>query len=298
MNDETTHDTNPNAAGPGGHDPHTRFRADLVAFLSGDLDDRAAVGMRDHLAACPACSRELESLRSVWQSLGRIPDEIPSPRLAERFQEMLDSAERLETYRGRAAAAPSAGRADRPGLIDRLGWLIPRHPAVQFALVLAVLLVGGFIGYGLRENGAKVDEMAQLREEVRSVSRLLIVSLLQQQTATERLQGVSWTYKVQDNDPEITVALLQTLNQDPNVNVRLAALDALSRNLDDPGVRGGLVKSLEKQSSPLIQLAIVDVVVKSDIRESGDALRQILRQPGVDKTVKQRIEDALQQFTT
>jgi HEAT repeat protein len=194
--------------------------------------------------------------------------------------------------------APAARPAPHTGLLDRLGWLIPRQPAVQFALVLGVLVVGGFIGYGLRENGAKIDEMAQLREEVRSVSRLLIVSLLQQQTAAERLQGVSWTYKVEDHDPEITGALLQALTADPNVNVRLAALDALSRNLGDPGVRGGLVKAIGKQSSPLIQLAIVDVVVKSDIKESGDALRQILGKPGVDATVRKRIEDALQQLTT
>jgi hypothetical protein len=271
---------------------HERFRNDLVAFLSGDLDDRTAAAVREHLAGCPSCSRELDSLRNVWQNLGRVPDEVPSPRVAERFYEMLNAAGRVEAYRHEPRAHA------RPGLIERLGWLIPRHPAVQFALVLAVLVVGGFIGYSLRENGAKADEMVQLREEVRSVSRLLIVSLLQQQTAAERLQGVSWTYKVQDNDPEITGALLQALSQDPNVNVRLAALDALSRNINDPGVRGGLVRALEKQSSPLIQLAIVDVVVKSDIKESGDALRQILRKPGVDKTVKQRIENALQQLTT
>jgi hypothetical protein len=286
----TTND--PNTAGPDKRDLHVRYRNDLVALLSGDLDDRSAASMKEHLAACPSCRGELESLRNVWQNLGRVPDELPSPRAAERFFEMLNAAERVESYRH--GPRPVA----RPGLLDRLGWLIPRHPAVQFALVLAVLVVGGFVGYGLRENGAKVDEMAQLREEVRSVSRLLIVSLLQQQTATERLQGVSWTYRVDDHDPEITGALLQALGQDPNVNVRLAALDALSRNLGDAGVRGGLVRALEKQSSPLIQLAIVDVMVKSDIRESGDALRQILKKPGVDKTVKQRIEDALQQFTT
>jgi hypothetical protein len=286
-------------------DPHGPFRNDLVAFLTGDLDDRSAAGMRDHLASCPSCSRELDSLRNVWQSLGRVPDEVPSPRAAERFYEMLHAAERVGSYAGRrgrtaadAAGLSAAHPAGRAGLLDRLGWLIPRRPAVQFALVHAVLVVGGFIGYGLRENGAKADEMAQLREEVRSVSRLLIVSLLQQQTATERLQGVSWTYKVADHDPEITGALFQALTGDPNVNVRLAALDALSRNLGDPAVRGALVNALGRQSSPLIQLAIVDVVVKSDIRESGDALRQILKKPGVDTTVRKRIEDALQQFTT
>ena len=277
-------------------DSHDRIRNDLAAFLSGDLDEKTAAGVRDHLGTCPECNREFESLRTVWQSLGRLPDEAPGTALGERFYDALAAYE--AGMRGRPVRPTRLGRPDRPELTDRLGWLIPRHPAVQFALVLAVMIVGGFIGYGLRGNGARNDEMAQLRDEVRSVSRLLIVSLLQQQSAAERLQGVSWSYKVDNSDPEITGALLQTLVQDPNVNVRLAALDALSRNMSQPAVRGGLISALEKQSSPLIQLAIVDMVVQSDMKESGDVLKQILRKPGVNETVKKRIEEALQHLAT
>jgi hypothetical protein len=271
---------------------HEHIRNELAAFLSGNLDDVTAAAVREHLGSCAECSRELDDLRAVWQSLAKVPDELPDERLSGRFYDALAAYE--STLRG------AANRSVRPlpGWIGRLGWLIPRQPAVQFALVLAVLVVGGFIGYALRSNGAQHDELVQLREEVRSVNRLLIVSLLQQQSAAERLQGVSWTYRVDHADPEITGALLQTLSQDPNVNVRLAALDALSRNLDQPAVRGGLVKALENQSSPLIQLAIVDLAVQSDLKESGEVLRQILRKPGVNETVKKRIEDALQHLNT
>ena len=98
-----------------GGDDHAPFRADLVAYLSGDLDERAARSMRDHLASCPSCTRELESLRSVWQSLARVPDEVPSPRLAARFHDMLESAERVESYRARGAEARSGlQRRNRP----------------------------------------------------------------------------------------------------------------------------------------------------------------------------------------
>ncbi len=267
---------------------HDHFSDDLAAYLSGDLDERAAAELRDHLEHCPACSRELGAMRGVWQSLGQVPEETPDPRARARFYDALNAFE--QTLR--------VGRARGPGWIDSLGWMVPRHPALQFALVLAVLVVGGFIGYGLHGNGSRNEEIGELREEVRSVSRLLTVSLLRQQSASERLQGVSWSTRLADSDPEITEALLRTLGHDPNVNVRLAALDALSGNLNRPALRGELMSALEKQSSPLIQMAIVDLLVRSDLKESGDVLKQMLGKPGVDETVRKRIETALQNLNT
>ena len=117
-------------------------------------------------------------------------------------------------------------------------------------------------------------------------------------TLTRGKYELDVTYKVENHDPEITGALLTTLVQDPNVNVRLAALEALSQRVADPSVREGLVQSITRQSSPLIQMAIVDVAVRFGMKESQSVLREIVRQPGVDQTVKKRIEEALQHLTT
>lgn len=277
---------------------HDEIRRSLVAWLSGDLDPKTTAGITEHVEGCDSCRREVESMRSTWNALGEIPEEAPGPEMSERFYDALRAYEDSLAGGGARAAHGTAGRETARGWIGRLGWLLPRHPAVQFALVLAVMIVGGVIGYTLHGNGTRNAEMAQLREEVRSVNRLLIVSLLGQQSAAERLQGVSWTYKVDRSDPEVTGALLQTLGRDPNVNVRLAALDALTRNLDQPSVRDGLVESLGTQTSPMLQMAIVDVVMTSGIEESAGALRRLRDRPGVNDAVKKRIDEALQQFNT
>jgi hypothetical protein len=271
---------------------------ELGAYLANELDARTRAAMKLHLEECPGCRSELASLESIWRTLGRSADELPDARVSERFYATLDALtpERERVAAGYERRAPARGSST--GWIERLGWLIPRQGAVQFAMVLAVLAVGGLIGYSVQGNGSRTEEMAQLREEVRSVSRLLIFSLLQQQSATERLQGVSWSYRVDDRDPEITSALLRTLAEDANVNVRLAALDALSRNLDEPSVRDGLVESLPRQTSPMIQLAILDVVVSSNLRESAGALQELLKKPGINETVKRRLEEAINHLTT
>lgn len=268
----------------------------LVAYLSGNLDERGTASIAEHLGGCDACSRELESMRKVWLSLGNIPDEQPAARMAERFRESLIDYE--ATLRGSHPKGAHIASAPSRGWLD---WISPRHPAVQFALVIILFVVGGVAGglLGFRMGSGDVDAagMVALREEVRSVNRLLIVSLLGQQSASGRLQGVSRSYRLDQSDPEVIDALLQTLNQDPNVNVRLAALDAVSRNINEPEVRDGLLRSLSDQSSPMVQLAVVDLVISRNMKESTEALRELLSKPGTNDVVKKRVEKAIQSLT-
>jgi len=280
-------------------------RDQLVAYLSGNLDEKSTAHVAGHLGGCESCGRELESLRRVWLSLGKVPDEVPHTDLQARFDRTLGALVDPDGAPSPAVETGSAGKTGRRAAPVRTGpktgwldWISPRHPAVQFALVLVLFVVGGVVGglLGYRMGTGSVDTagMVQLREEVRSVNRLLIVSLLQQQSATERLQGVSWSYRVDQADPEVTRALLQTLDQDANVNVRLAALDAVSGSVDQPAVREGLLRSLTDNSSPMVQLAILDVVVHTDMKESAPALKSLLENPAVNKDVKARVEQALE----
>jgi hypothetical protein len=57
--------------------------------------------------------------------------------------------------------------------------------------------------------------------------RELVALTAGQQSASERLRGVSWANQVESSDGQVLAALLDSVNHDPNVNVRLAAADAL-----------------------------------------------------------------------
>src|SRR5262249_2979597 len=72
--------------------------------------------------------------------------------------------------------------------------------------------------------------------------------------------------RIQEPDPQVLDALVHTLRYDSSVDVRLAALDALGRYGKRPEVSRGLVESLENQQSPLVQVALIDVLV--DLHES------------------------------
>jgi len=126
---------------------------------------------------------------------------------------------------------------------------------------------------------------------------MVTISLLKQQSASERLKGMSWSSQVSRPDPEFLSTLMHTLNHDANVDVRLAAVDALSRFAAHPAVKEGLVKSLPKQDSPLVQISLIDLLVQLHERQSINVLRQLINDAGQNEQVRQRAQWGLQKLS-
>ena len=258
----------------------------LVAYLSGDLREPELGEVTDHLSSCAECRRECEALSSMWDELGRDRDERPRPQLDRRFREM------LREFEGGTMRAGGRSRGAR-NLVD---FFRPGRPAFSVGFGAAMILVGCAVGYWLRGGGGDPGDIALLRNEVHSLKDLLTVSLLNQASASERLKGVSLGDRLQADDPEVRAALLYTMKHDGNVNVRLAALDALAREIGRPAVRSEIVHALPAQSSPLMQMALVDLLVQINDGESRDVLKEVLRKPGLHPEVKKRIEMGIRQI--
>lgn len=262
---------------------------DLAAFISGDIDPEASRRVEAHIAACGACAKEHRALRALWMDLGEVAEELPGVRLQRSFRAMLKGYEQ-----GVRNASDEYARGPRRRLAGRL---FTGRPAVQFALAAALAAVAFLGGYTLAGGGSSMREVAALREEVHALGGLLTVSLLHQESASERLKGVSYSEKLAASDPAITRALIATMNNDRSVNVRLAALDALSRELADPSVRHGVIQALPAQTSPLMQIALVDLLVQLNDQESREVLKAMAGRPGLVPEVRKRIEEGTHSFT-
>lgn len=258
-------------------------------YLLGNLNEAAAAEMQSHLDSCAACREEAESLRAIWAKLESLPQEQPSETMRPRFYAMLDA------YQQGLQHSRSA-----PRLRDVMnGWLErwwPKQPALQFAFAVALLIAGLFIGTRLtappRENG----ELATLRNELHGMRELMTLTLLRQESPSERLQGVSWAQNTANPDNELLSALLHRLDYDPNLNVRLAAVDALYLFINQPLVRQGLMQSLARQTSPLVQIALIDLIVEMREKQATAALKQLLGNEKINAEVKQRAEWGIQQL--
>src|SRR5262249_570685 len=121
----------------------------------------------------------------------------------------------------------------------------------------------------------------------------VVLSMLQQQSASERLQGVSYSQREEQLDPQVTTALLHTLRYDGSVDVRLAALDALSKHSTQPQVRRAVLDSLQQQQSALVQVALIDQLLEWRDPDAAQHLRNFEQTPNLNPTVKQRAEWAV-----
>lgn len=256
-----------------------RWAATLTAEAEADLEA--------HLAGCQRCRDEARALTDTWNGLGGIPDEEPSPAMRLRFEAMLDAWREGQRDATVVPFAPPA----RPVAAG------PRH-WWGLAAAAVVLVAAGF-GAGRLAGGqsaATSAELAALRTEVRGMQQMVALSLLQQQSATERLRGVSWSHQMDRPGAEVIAALVDTLRSDGNVNVRLAAVDALRQFADAQEVRGALVDALGRQESPLVQIALIDTMVELRERRSIDALRTLAANGKANEVVRQRASWGLQRI--
>jgi len=264
-----------------------RVKAEFPDYLVKSLSQEASTAIQAHLAICGACRQELAMLESAWARLGVLEDAQPSPQVRARFYTM------LEEHQVELRSQPKR-RVTFGDWVE--GWW-PVRPMWQFALGLLLLTLGVGLGRSSLKTPKQDGEIAQLRDEVGGLRELLTLSLLQQQSASERLRGVIWSSQVQQPEEPVLSALLQTLNSDPNVNVRLAALDALQKRANIRGVRQGLLQALEKQKSPLVQITLIDWLVESKERQAVGMLTRISDEPQFQPKVRERARWGLRQLS-
>jgi hypothetical protein len=163
----------------------------------------------------------------------------------------------------------------------------------RLAFAASFLLIGFVAAYLFNERTASTS-VQQLTQEVSDLKEMMMLSLLEKESATERLRAVSLTNDMEQASEKVTNALLITLNNDENVNVRLAALDALKSYVGDSAVRMALVKSIAKQESPLVQVALAELMAAMQERNSLKEFEELLKDTRTPEDVKKRIKENLQ----
>ncbi len=108
----------------------TKIEKQLIAYLTRQLEEARAHEVREHLAVCPACSREVEELQAAWDVMG-----TPFPE--EDFKDI-----------SRSVLATITNTERRTGLMDTLLTMLARVPSPVLGAFVALLALpaGVYLG--------------------------------------------------------------------------------------------------------------------------------------------------------
>jgi hypothetical protein len=257
----------------------------LVEYIDNSLNDRDCILVDEHLSSCEACSKEVEEIESLFLELKETELEEPSENLRKSFYNMINS---YTLGMDNSIKLPLHERA-----LDWIDSWWPKRPVVQFAVTVSVLIIGLATGLKMNMQNESEKEIVQLKTDVNQMRQTVMSSLLDQSSVTKRINGLTMTGRLENVDSQFLSTLLLLLNSDSDVNVRLAAINALSKYGDNEYVRQELLKSLGLQSSPLVQISLIDLLSSIQEYDSYPTLMRMIENPETNDPVRKRAEKAL-----
>jgi hypothetical protein len=243
-----------------------KWESRLIDYIDGKSCAEERMEVARALEQNPDVHKLYKELLEVMQAMDSVSALEPSGKLKSEFEKALKQE--------------LAGQSNKV----RLLFISPLVYRIAAGFVFVMISVG--IGYWVIKNQERERELAELKKQVEDTRSMMVAMIENQQSASQRMMGVSVAYEIEQPDDEIVTILVKTMNEDANTNVRLAALEALGKFNDEDPVRQALVKSLSTQKDPVVQIALIQLLVK--LKEKGvvNQLEKLTKDGSVMKAVK------------
>ena len=267
------------------------FKELIPDYVLGKLTPEQEEQFTICLEAHPELQEELNAWKGIKSSLDK--EFEPSENMDTKFYDFLNSETDAENEEEPKTIQLTNKRTS---IFSRNNILVPLLAAS------IMLLFGFFIGKGWNNTSDSIEtkyvdkDILKYKKENEEVRTQLVMSLADESSASKRLQAVSEASKFDNATDKVVLALFKMLNTDTNVNVRLAAVASLSKYVDNPKVREGLVMSITKQESPLVQIALAELMVTLKEQTSINSMETLLQKPDINSAVKQKLEESIKQI--
>ena len=176
----------------------------------------------------PELAAEWGGLEQTWKLFDEVERPEPTAQMDARFEGML-------------AAYQSAKKQHSTPVFEVISTWFAR----SWQVGLASLVLGLFIGWWMLPSQNQSQNITQLSSEIQDMKKLMMLTLIERPKAQERIRAVNMVSELPSADEKVIKALITTLNQDDNLNVRLASLEALLNYGEVPEVRGGVDRRTE-----------------------------------------------------
>jgi hypothetical protein len=258
----------------------------LIDLIDGNLPEPLRKEVEEGLANCPECQQEYEELKMLFQTFQNQPI-MPAPKaLDDVFYAFLEQ-EKLaaSTPQVKAMQVVSEDTDNGKETNTPLLWGRAWGGAIKIAASLILLIVAFFMGRQSIVNQSN-EEIAVLKQEIIETKNLVMLNMLKQESASERIKAVGYAYDMEDADKEMIDALVNVMNYDKSVNVRLEAINALYYFGDKKEVRQAMTQSLRLQTEPNLQIALIEMLVRLKEKGAVNEMQRMMKNKQLPEIVK------------
>jgi hypothetical protein len=245
----------------------------MIEYLDNILENKKRDEVEKHLEICERCLDEMKDIQQILHAVETTEMEQPDENLRINFYHMLHGEMNKQITKEK--------QLQFGGIIGK------SSPFIKLAAGFALLIAGIFIGlivHSVFSRHGDDTRLTELHTEMQSMKELMMLTMLKEESPSQRIQAVNYTDDIQVPDVKILNALTETLNHDGNINVRLAAAYSLSKYADRQSVRDSLVLSLSQQTEPIIQVVLMNILVE---KKESNAIKPIQRIISDDKALKE-----------
>ena len=250
----------------------------MIDHIDGKLTGELGKYVERHIEKHPEALQEYNELKEVINLLDDEPDlEVPDKGKSE-FLAMLEGQKR---------------NSDAPDEAKTINWL-SKNTFYRIAAAVTLILVG-YLG-SLWVDNVRQSDFQVLENELKDMKELVIMTMMKQESASERIKGVLTVNELKEPDEEILNALITTMNYDDNVNVRMAALEALTSYAGNELVKNAFIQALLNQDNPTIQIKLISILVNMEEKRAVDPIQKMIDDENISTFVKDEAQYGLYQL--
>lgn len=237
----------------------------LIDYIDGKLNEADKQTIEQELVRNAEAYKFYEQFKELIRVMDRPTELEPGREVKQSFEQFLQQE---------IAQQPKARSVIFQPMVYRV------------AASVTLLILAGVVGFWIYKDQQHEQELTAIRHEVEATKQMMLAMMNNEHSASQRITGVSVAYQLEKADDEIVHVLVKTMNEDPNTNVRMAALEALSKFHTDPSVRKALIQSLSVQKDPVVQIALIQLMVMMKEKSVVKDLERMTKDKSTMKAVK------------
>ena len=245
-------------------------KINLPEYIDQKLDGMATEEIGSHLESCKECSDLHEELKLFLDFSDNMYDIEPPPGMKSEFIKMMETE-----------------MPQKPKVVVMVpSWI---KVAAILIFILSTYTTGYYLGSEKGNEKVRTLEVAldQTKQQVSLAS-------LQDFSGPQKIEAVYNISQSGQTSDALIDALVNTMNTDKNVNVRLAAINALTGMIGkNQRVKNELIRSLSIQNNPLLQISLIQVLTESGVKEAKDEIESMTRSEKTDEKVKAFAKDMI-----